>query len=303
MALTSVHIILLPNGVIVLNSINRYYEDLVFDSGTKINVSRQVDNRYFNTMHWHPYVEVLLSLCDGNLVTVNFASFELNKNDLAVVYSGELHSVRSVREDSFLIIQFPIALLAVMGELNSILPLLSRIPCIRYDENRADSRQMLHCAEKIGRHYFQDDPFREVLVYADLLNLFTHIGRLCIQEEAGVPSSGGSADEINQKLMAEACLYIAENCMKPLSLNDVAARVGVSRSHFAHLFKNYTNMTFIDFLTIERVKLAETFFMNPRLRVTDIAFESGFSSISSFNRAFRKVKGCSPTEFRSTMIN
>ena len=43
--------------------------------------------------------------------------------------------------------------------------------------------------------------------------------------------------------------------------------------------------------------------MNSRLRVTDIAFESGFSSISSFNRAVRKVKGCSPTEFRSTMIN
>ena len=91
--------------------------------------------------------------------------------------------------------------------------------------------------------------------------------------------------------------------MKTLSLNDVAAHVGVSRSHFAHLFKDYTNMTFVDFLTMERVKLAETFFMNPQLRMIDIAFESGFSSISSFNRAFRKIKGCSPSEFRSTMID
>ena len=297
------HIILLMNGVNVMNSINRYYEDLVFDSGTKINVSRQVDNRYFNTMHWHPYVEVLFSLCDKNCVNINFTSYELNRNDLAVVYSGELHAVRSVREDSFLIIQFPIALLAVMGELNSVLPRLSRTPCIRYDEKNPESLQILHCAEMIGRHHFQEDPFREVQVYADLLNLFIHIGRLCIKEGEGVPSQGSNADIVNQRLMAEACLYIAENCMKPLSLNDVAARIGVSRSHFAHLFKNYTNMTFVDFLTIERVKLAETFFMNPSLRVTDIAFESGFSSISSFNRAFRKIKGCSPTEFRSTMIN
>ena len=121
--------------------------------------------------------------------------------------------------------------------------------------------------------------------------------------ENDTPEAEGGTDSVNLKLMTEACLYISENCMKPLSLNDVALQVGVSRSHFAHLFKNYTNMTFVDFLTVERVKLAETFFLNPRLRITDIAFESGFSSISSFNRSFKKIKGCSPTEFRATMID
>lgn len=49
---------------------NRYYEDLVFDSGAKINVSRQVNNAYFDTVHWHPYVELLVSRCDGNRATV-----------------------------------------------------------------------------------------------------------------------------------------------------------------------------------------------------------------------------------------
>ena len=41
----------LPIGANAMSGINRYYEDLVFDSGTKINVSRQVNNEYFNTMH------------------------------------------------------------------------------------------------------------------------------------------------------------------------------------------------------------------------------------------------------------
>ncbi len=294
---------LMPNGVCVMKGINRYYEDLVFDSGTKINVSRQIDNRYLNTVHWHPYVEVLFSLCDGNRATVSFIPYQLNRNDIAVIYSGELHAVQPVKEDSCLIIQFPLALLAVMGELNSILPRLSRLSCIRYDRNDPETVRMSRIAEDIMRHRFQEEPLGEVLVYADLLNLFALIGNRCLRAENGASASGGSADRANLELMTEACLYIAENCMKPLSLNDVAARVGVSRSHFAHLFKDYTNMTFVDFLTMERVKLAETFFMNPRLRVTDIAFESGFSSISSFNRAFKKIKGCSPTEFRATMID
>ena len=286
-----------------MSGINRYYEDLVFDSGTKINVSRQINNDYFDTIHWHPYVELLLSRCDGNRATVNFTSYQLNQNDIALIWSGDLHAVQSVREDSYLIVQFPIALLAVMGELNSILPHLSRLHCVRCDEKKPESLQIIQCAEAIEHHHFQDGPFREVQVYADLLNLFTLIGKQCVQGESDAPETENTTDRANLKLMTEACLYISENCMKPLSLNDVATEVGVSRSHFAHLFKNYTNMTFVDFLTVERVKLAETFFMNPNLRITDIAFESGFSSISSFNRSFKKIKGCSPTEFRATMID
>jgi len=286
-----------------VSGINRYYEDLVFDSGAKINVSRRVNNEYFNTVHWHPYVELLVSRCDGNKATVNFTSYQLNKNDIALIWSGDLHAVKTVREDSCLIVQFPIALLAVMGELNGRLPKLSGLHCIRYDQNRPDSVQIIRCAEAVDCHYFQADPFREVLVYADLLNLFALIGRQCVYAESDTHKAEDSTGRANLKLMTEACLYISENCMKPLSLNDVALQVGVSRSHFAHLFKNYTNMTFVDFLTVERVKLAETFFRNPRLRITDIAFESGFSSISSFNRSFKKIKGCSPTEFRATMVD
>ena len=286
-----------------MSGINRYYEDLVFDSGAKINVSRQINNDYFDTVHWHPYVELLVSRCDGNRATVNFNSYQLNQNDIALIWSGDLHAVQSVRDESYLIIQFPIALLAVMGELNGILPRLSRLHCVRYDQNKPWSLQIIRFAETIEQHYFQDVPFREVEVYANLLSLFALIGKQCIQAESEAPEAENTTDRSNLKLMTEACLFISENCMKPLSLNDVALEIGVSRSHFAHLFKNYTNMTFVDFLTVERVKLAETFFMNPNLRITDIAFESGFSSISSFNRAFRKVKGCSPTEFRATMIN
>lgn len=286
-----------------MSGMNRYYEELVFDSGTKINVSRRVNNDSFDSVHWHPYVELLVSRCDGNKATIGFTPYQLDRNDIALIWSGDLHSVHSVREDSCLVIQFPIALLAVMGELNRILPRLSRLHVVPYDENNPENLELFRCAEAMDRHHFEEGPFREALVYADLLNFFALLGRRCIRSETGASEAEDTVGQANLKLMTEACLYISENCMKPLSLNDVALQIGVSRSHFAHMFKRCTNMTFIDFLTVERVKLAETFFMNPNLRITDIAFESGFSSISSFNRSFRKVKGCSPTEFRATMIN
>ena len=207
-----------------------------------------------------------------------------------------------VTEDSFLIIQFPIALLAVMGELNSVLPQLSRCNCVRHVPGDAASEAMLRCVRAVDECYHSDDPFREVRAYASLLEFFAHVGQLCMSAQPDA-AGGASTEQANMKLMAEACLYIAENCVKPLTLNEVASEVGVSKSHFAHLFKGYTNMTFVDFLTTERIKMAESLFPNPKLHIIDIAFESGFSSISSFNRAFRKVKGCSPSQFRATMID
>ena len=284
-------------------SINQYFENLTFNSGAKINVSRLVDTDYFGTMHWHPYVEVLVSRCDGNAATISFHRYDLNLNDIAIVYSGDLHAVHYVREDSFLIIQFPIALLAIMGELNGILPHLSRYNCVRYDPQDPICAEMPMLTDAIEAHYFSQDPFREVQVYASLLELFARVGRRCVQSESLQSTAGANTEQANMKLMAQACLYIAENCVKPLTLNEVASEVGVSKSHFAHLFKSCTNLTFVDYLTTERIKRAESFFTNPRLHIIDIAFESGFSSLSSFNRAFRKVKGCSPTEFRATMID
>ena len=77
----------------------------------------------------------------------------------------------------------------------------------------------------------------------------------------------------------------------------------MSKSHFSHLFKTYTDMTFVEFLTAERIKRAEAYFSDPHVHIVDVAYDAGFASISSFNRAFRRIKGCSPTQFRRTRVD
>lgn len=284
-------------------SVSQYFESLDFSDGSQINVSGRVNAGYFDLVHWHPYIEVLVSLTDGNEVTVNFNKYELKTNDLVIVYSGSLHAVHYVTESSFLVIQFPVALLAIMHECGILLPLLPRYPLIPYDPKREESVRMLSCIWEIRALAGAEDPFREMRIYAKLLSLFTEIGLHCLRAEQQDLSADSTAAYKSAELMAEACLYIEENCAEALTLEDVTKHLGVSKSHFAHLFKNYVNMTFVDFLTAERIKRSEFYFNNPQMRIVDIAFESGFSSVSSFNRAFRKIKGCSPTEFRRTRID
>ena len=70
---------------------------------------------------------------------------------------------------------------------------------------------------------------------------------------------------------------------------------------FRICLKTITQMTFVDYLTKERIRLAESMFMTENKKYIDIAFECGFNSVSSFNRSFKKVKGISPREFKNAM--
>ncbi|MCI6995217.1 MAG: AraC family transcriptional regulator [Eubacterium sp.] len=58
-------------------------------------------------------------------------------------------------------------------------------------------------------------------------------------------------------------------------------------------------MTFYEYLNQKRVAKAEELLITTDQSVTEIAMNSGFSSISSFNRTFKSLKGCSPTVYRN----
>ena len=283
-------------------AVSAYYEALVFEDGKKINVSRRMNMEVNGQLHWHPYVEILLSLSDQNTAAVNFNPHDLLINDIVIVYPGELHSVQAPREDSWLIIQFPVELLSGLSELSQLVNCHPRRHYLRYDPSQIQSEQMVLGIKKIVELYFSSESFTETKMFACMLNFFAQLGEYWTGDEEGEGVQPGGKEQESLKLMAEACLYITDNCGLPLTLDDAARHVGISKSHFSHLFKRYTGMTFVDYLTNERIRRAEAISLDPSRHITDIAFEAGFSSISTFNRAFRKVKGISPSEFRSKMI-
>ncbi len=283
-------------------AVSAYYEALKFEDGKRINVSRKVNMEINDQIHWHPFVEILLSLSDQNIAAVNFKSHNLRVNDIVLVYPGELHSVHSEEEGSWFIIQFPIELLSGLSELNSMINSFPRRHYLRYDPVKTESEQLVLWIKKIVDLYDSSQLYKETRIYACMLDFFAQLGEYWSNAEDGEWAQSGGKEEESLKLMAEACLYITDHCGQSLSLGDTAHHVGVSKSHFSHLFKHYTGQTFIDYLTAERIRRAETLSLDPSKHITDIAFEAGFSSISTFNRAFRKIKGITPSEFREKMI-
>jgi AraC-like DNA-binding protein/ligand-binding sensor protein len=98
--------------------------------------------------------------------------------------------------------------------------------------------------------------------------------------------------------IARARRIIAEGAEDELSLTAVAQAVNMSASYFSEKFKEITGINFITYVERTRIEKARNLLQNPNLRITEIAFQVGFQSISQFNRTFKAITGKSPTEYR-----
>jgi AraC-like DNA-binding protein/ligand-binding sensor protein len=95
--------------------------------------------------------------------------------------------------------------------------------------------------------------------------------------------------------------FIAEHQGEELSLGQVARAVNTSTFYFCKLFKRVSGINFTDYLSRVRIEKARNLLLNPSLRISEIAFEVGFQSLTHFNRVFKKIIGQSPTQFRAQL--
>ena len=99
-------------------------------------------------------------------------------------------------------------------------------------------------------------------------------------------------------LVQRARDYIAQHKTEPLSLSAVAKAAGTSVFHFCKVFHKTTGLKFTDYVARVRLEEARTQLLNPNRRISEIAYDVGFQSLTQFNRMFKRVFGQSPSEFR-----
>ncbi|HEX9785217.1 MAG TPA: helix-turn-helix domain-containing protein [Opitutaceae bacterium] len=120
------------------------------------------------------------------------------------------------------------------------------------------------------------------------------------QEPAAKKNSGQLPmlhDASLNKVEQMACL-IAQHYTEPLTVEDIAQAVNLHPNYAMSLFKKAFGTTLIDYLTHHRVSHAQRLLATTDLKIVDVAFASGFNSISRFNEAFRRDCEHSPRDYR-----
>ena len=102
-------------------------------------------------------------------------------------------------------------------------------------------------------------------------------------------------------VITRAKQFIHEHQGEDLSLGQVAKAVNTSTFYFCKMFKKATGVNFTDYLSRVRIEKAKNLLLNPNLRISEIAYEVGFQSLTHFNRVFKKIVGQSPTEYRGQL--
>jgi AraC-like DNA-binding protein len=142
-----------------------------------------------------------------------------------------------------------------------------------YFETRVVSREQLAAAVKL------------LSIFAEHLEMLGN--QILIQRENEEPP-----------MITKAKDFIHEHHAEDLSLTQVARFTNASPFHFCKMFKRATGLNFTNFVSRVRIERSKGLLINPQLRVTEIAYEVGFQSLTHFNRVFQKLLGQSPTEYR-----
>lgn len=96
-----------------------------------------------------------------------------------------------------------------------------------------------------------------------------------------------------------AC-HIARHYAEPLTAEDIAEAVDLHPNYAMSVFRKAFGTTMNDFITQHRISHAQRLLVMTHDPIIEIAFASGFHSISRFNEAFKKACECSPREYRRT---
>jgi len=126
------------------------------------------------------------------------------------------------------------------------------------------------------------------LSHADLAQ-----GLLWTHSEPAAPSSPG----LSAGALKRARTFMEANLGESLTLDDLAGAAGVSRFHFARLFRVSTGSSPMNYLMQQRIARAQLLLLHGDRSVCDIAAALGFCDQSHFSRTFRRMTGQTPREF------
>ena len=104
--------------------------------------------------------------------------------------------------------------------------------------------------------------------------------------------------ERDVRRMQQICSYVMAHYVHTISLDDIAAEVGMNRSAFCSYFKRCKGMTFSQYVTQYRLNTACKLLKHSQKQVSEICFTVGFNDLPHFVRVFTNNIGVSPSRYR-----
>lgn len=250
--------------------------------------------------HFHPEYEIILNTKSNGTRIVGDSVEIFDNYDLVMIGRNIPHCWNyyknndTLPENRGIILHFKIT---SIGE-----ALLSQHELHPVRQLLLDSDRGIHFSVRDAK---KTEPFLVIMVknkgIEKMIAFFNILKILCSAEKKSPLCSENykrSFDERGNKKMSDVYNYIRENYNKPITLKMVSAIAGMSPFAFSRYFKKYNGGGFIEYLNRVRMSKICHLLRETEYQIQNIALECGFSSISNFNKQFKRTEGISPSEYR-----
>ena len=250
------------------------------------------------TPHWHAQVEVNF-IVRG---TVHYLMAEheltLSAGDLCLFWGGLPHQMDWRSEDTI----YAGAHLPLVHFFRLQLPddLRHRLMTGTTLVTNATDSSDEHNFERWNRYARSGDAARAEHAVNELL---LRLQRVRFEPYRLVPETlsgetGGVFDQQSSRNVGRMCDFIAEHFLYDVDCLDIAAAADIHPKYAMNIFKKSTGMTLNEYVNLLRLSYAQAMLMHEGAKVLTVAMDSGFGSLSAFNKSFRKLAGMSPSDFR-----
>jgi AraC family L-rhamnose operon transcriptional activator RhaR len=145
--------------------------------------------------------------------------------------------------------------------------------------------------------YEGNDEGRRSMMYGYLCQLFVWFMRLYKKQNEDFRNEKGSQKEYIDKVLD----YVKNNYTKEISLSDIARIALLSPNYFCEVFKKATGKNVSGYIQELRIDKACELLKSPNDTIESVAEKTGYHDVGTFRRAFKKVVGKSPREYRAEL--
>ena len=139
------------------------------------------------------------------------------------------------------------------------------------------------------------DGFERVLQLLHILHILANTSDYHLLASAGYRNS---LKESDTERMNKVHAFVLKNFRNKISLEEVATIANMTPSSFSRYFKTHANKTFSEFVSEIRIGHACKLLIEKNINIAEACYESGFQTLSNFNRQFKFITHKSPTEYK-----
>lgn len=269
-------------------------EKEIFTNNNPFRIAVNTEENYDYPSHWHNALELIYVAKNSCTVTLNNIEYSLSEKDILLVAPGDIHSFRAHKGAGILyFIQFDFTKLFGFGDAADYKAYQYSSEIVTSRDNKAFHHALEEQLIRIIEEYNSKRVASDLFMNARFLDITVILSRNLVKSHDMIKKKGKTSELTK---LDKAFEYLEENYHKQISLRDVAVAVGFSEYHFSRVFKKATEKNFHNYLNEYRIKKAEKMIFDD-VTITQAAYASGFNSIVTFNRIFKQVKGCSPSEY------